>query len=110
MNAKKLIQQMPKIFKPENARDTQAVIQFEITDGEPLYQKIENGNLSVFEGRADKPDVTISMTDNNFVKLFRGELNPITAFMMGKLKVKGDVNLAQRLGSFVDQDKVSSLV
>ncbi len=110
MDAKKLIQQMPHIFKPEHAGNTQAIIQYDITDGEPLYQKIENGNLSVYEGRAEKPDVTISMTDNNFVKLFKGELNPMTAFMMGKLKVKGDVTLAQRLSSFVDQDKINSLV
>jgi putative sterol carrier protein len=110
MDAKKLIQQMPRIFKPENAGNTNVTIQYDITDGEPLYQKIENGALYVYEGRAEKPDVTISMTDNNFVKLFKGELNPMTAFMMGKLKVKGDVTLAQRLSSFVDQDSINSLV
>ncbi len=109
MNAKKFIQDMPQVFRPENASNTQAIIQFDITDGEPIYQKIENGSLSVYEGRAEKPDVTISMTDSNFVKLFKGELNPMTAFMMGKLKVKGDVSLAQRLSSFIDQDKVNSL-
>jgi putative sterol carrier protein len=110
MTAKKLIQQMPQIFKPENAQNTQCIIQFDITDGEPIYQKIDNGTLAVFEGKAENPDVTISMTDTNFVKLFKGELNPMTAFMMGKLKVKGDVALAQKLSSFVDTDKVNSLV
>jgi putative sterol carrier protein len=109
MNAKKFIQDMPRVFKSENAADTRAIIQFDITDGEPVYQRIDNGTLSVHEGRAEAPDVVISMTDSNFVKLFKGELNPMTAFMMGKLKVKGDVSLAQRLSSFIDQDKVNSV-
>jgi putative sterol carrier protein len=109
MNAKKLLQLMPQIFNSESAGKTQATIQYHITDGEPLYHKIENGSLAVCEGQAEKPDVTISMSDANFVKLFKGELNPMTALMMGKLKVKGDAALAQKLVTFVDQDKISSL-
>ena len=100
---------MPQVFNPKSAGNTQATIQYNITDGEPLYQKIENGNLSVYEGHAEKPDITISMTDTNFVKLFKGELNPMTAFMVGKIKVKGDITLAKKIITFVDQDKINSL-
>ena len=47
------------------------------------------------------------MSDENFVKRFKGELNSAMAFMTGKIKLKGDMNLAQPLVSFIDQDKIA---
>lgn len=46
-------------------------------------------------------DCTISMTLDNFVKLAAGELDPTMAFMMGKLKVSGDMGIAMRLGQLL---------
>jgi putative sterol carrier protein len=109
MNAKKLIELMPQVFNPQSAGATKATIQYNITDGDTLHQKIENGTMSVHDGQADTPDIIISMSDTNFVKLFKGELNPMTAFMTGKIKVKGDITLAQKLVTFVDQDKINTL-
>ena len=41
---------------------------------------------------------TISMSDDDFVSMISGKLNPQMAFMSGKLKVKGDMGLAMKLG------------
>jgi len=41
---------------------------------------------------------TVSMSDENFVKLVTGELKAETAFMTGKLKLYGDMGLAIKLG------------
>ena len=104
MTAKELLHRMPEALNEEAAGDTEATIQYEIS--EPTYQVLKDGSLTVHEGRAESPDLTVIIGDDNLVKLFRGELNPMTAFMSGKLKVKGDLGLAQRLVSFVRSDKM----
>jgi putative sterol carrier protein len=102
MTAKEMILQMPASFRPEKAGDTSAVIQYAIS--EPAYTVIKEGQMTAHEGTAENPTVTIEMADENLVKMFKGELNPMTAFMMGKLKIKGDMLLAQRLSSFMGRD------
>ncbi len=46
----------------------------------------------------DEADVTLIISEENFEGLMDGSLNPQMAFMMGKLKVDGDMSLALKLG------------
>ncbi len=107
MTARELIERMPEALDPQAAQGTEAVIQYDIS--QPAYQVLRDGRLEVFDGWAQNADLTIKMKDENLLKLFRGELNPMSAFMTGKVKISGDMNLAQRLVSFVDREKVKSL-
>ncbi len=43
-------------------------------------------------------DVTLILSEENFEGLTDGSLNPQMAFMMGKLKIDGDMGLALKLG------------
>ncbi|GAB3321752.1 hypothetical protein GCM10027299_16670 [Larkinella ripae] len=43
-------------------------------------------------------DSTIRVSLSDLQKLGTGELNPMTAFMFGKLKVQGDMGLAMKIG------------
>jgi putative sterol carrier protein len=46
----------------------------------------------------DKPaDSTISMSWDDFLALSEGKLDPMMAFMQGKLKIAGDMMIAQKL-------------
>lgn len=40
---------------------------------------------------------TMLMDSEDFMKMFRGELNSMQAFMSGKLKIKGDMSQALKL-------------
>ncbi len=46
-------------------------------------------------------DCTIGISLDNLDRMLRGELDPTTAFMMGKLKVAGDMSIALKLKRFV---------
>ena len=46
----------------------------------------------------DKPaDATVSMAWDDFIALAEGRLDPMMAFMQGKLKITGDMMIAQKL-------------
>lgn len=49
--------------------------------------------------QASDADCTISISIDDFESLMSGELDPTTAFMMGKLKVDGDMGIAMKLSS-----------
>ena len=107
MTAKELLFRMPEAVDAGAAGDTSAVIQYEIS--EPVYHVLEAGEVRTVEGRAEAPDLTVTISDDDLVALFGGKLNPMMAFMTGRIRVGGDMALAQRLVKFFDQDKLSSL-
>lgn len=47
-------------------------------------------------------DCTIRMTPENLNKLINGQLNPMLAFTMGKLKVEGSMGVALKLASLLE--------
>jgi putative sterol carrier protein len=59
--------------------------------------EINEGTCQVHQGDSASPNITISIGDENFVKLISGRLDGTMAFMTGKLKVKGDMGLAMKL-------------
>ncbi|KAM0904261.1 hypothetical protein ACQ4PT_018141 [Festuca glaucescens] len=45
---------------------------------------------------AGKPDATFTFTDDDFLAISSGKLNPQMAFIRGKLKIKGSISAAQK--------------
>jgi len=69
---------------------------FDIEGAGQWVVQVEDGKVSVSEG-AGEADTTIQATEENFLAISRGELNPTTAYMTGKLKIKGDMGAALKL-------------
>jgi putative sterol carrier protein len=57
---------------------------------------VDDGKVTVSEGAADA-DVTITTSEETFQRIAAGEQSPTTAYMTGKLKVKGDMGAAMKL-------------
>jgi putative sterol carrier protein len=59
---------------------------------------VQDGAVKVTEGAgADDGDVTITTSEETFEKITSGEQNATSAYMTGKLKVKGDMGAAMKL-------------
>jgi putative sterol carrier protein len=57
---------------------------------------VDDGNVKVSEGAGDA-DATISASEETFQKIAAGEQNATSAYMTGKLKIKGDMGAAMKL-------------
>lgn len=86
----------------ELVKKVNAVFGFEITkDGKIAAQwtiDLKNGSGSLHTGpHSGKADVTITLSDDDFLEVVQGKLNPQKAFFSGKLKVRGNIMLSQKL-------------
>jgi putative sterol carrier protein len=58
--------------------------------------RVTDGAVSVTEG-AEDADVTITGDAETFERIVSGEQNATTAYMTGKIKIKGDMGAAKKL-------------
>jgi putative sterol carrier protein len=73
-----------------------ASYRFDIDGAGSWRVDVHDGVVGVSEG-GEGGDCVIRMKDEVCRKLRRGEQNPMTGFMTGKIKVDGDVGLALKL-------------
>ena len=94
-----LMSKMPGAFLPEKALGLDATIQFKFTGEEPgeWYATVKDGKVEVAKGVHASPKMTLTADSADYVKIFTGELDGMQAFMQGKLKLTGDLNLAMKL-------------
>ena len=95
-----LMEKMPGAFIPEKAQGVNAVIHFRFTGAEASEWNtiIADGKVAVAQGEpSTKATMTLTSDAADYVKLFTGELDGMQAFMQGKLKLGGDLNLAMKL-------------
>ncbi|HEX2287290.1 MAG TPA: SCP2 sterol-binding domain-containing protein [Gaiellaceae bacterium] len=69
---------------------------FEIDGAGTWKVDVQDGSVSVAEGGGDA-DATISASEETFGQIASGDLNATTAYMTGKLKIKGDMGAAMKL-------------
>lgn len=102
LKSEKVFDQLNRTLEsdPDIVKQIQAIYQWVITvDGkEQATYTVDLKNGSIYPGLAkDKADVTLTIDDQDMVDLVGGKLNPQKAFMTGKLKLKGNIMLTQKL-------------
>lgn len=99
----------PKVLKKVNG-----VLAFKVSGGPgkasaawTVDARVSGGGKVSATEPADgiKADVTISIADSDLVSLASGKLNPMSAYMSGKLKLSGNKALAQKLGGLLGGGK-----
>jgi len=105
---------MDKVVKgnPALLKKVNAVYQFNLkhAGGVATYTvDVKNqATVGVHSGKLQgvKPDCTITMSDDDYLAMSTGTLNPMTAFSTGKLQMEGNIMLAQKLSALTDQAKL----
>jgi putative sterol carrier protein len=98
---KETFDQMGSRFKTDRAAGTNAVIQYNVSgDGGGTWNAvIKDGTCTVKEGAATTPNLTLDIAAQDWLDMLSGKQNGQMLFMSGKLKIKGDMGLAMKLGS-----------
>ena len=86
-------------FDPDAVGDMNAVLVFDISGdtGGKWVARIANRQIEVKEGEADDATTTLRLADKDFLRIVNGDLNPVTAFMQGLIKIEGDMSVALQL-------------
>lgn len=90
---------MPARFAADKAGDMRAVIQFELSGegGGQYYVTIADRACTSTEGTAANPTMTFMAAAADYLGIINGDLNPMQAFMQGKVKIKGDMSVAMKM-------------
>ena len=74
-------------------------------DGSLKFDCGTDGVIVIADGAASTEnrdaDCTLKLSSANLNKLLAGKLNPMTAVMMGKIKVSGDMGVAMKLSKLI---------
>ena len=94
------------VSMPHLSKKIKATYLWKITkDGKTAGQwflDLKNGSGSITAGESEKkPDCTITISDDDLVKIMKGKANPQQLFMSGKLKVGGNILLSAKLGDLL---------
>jgi len=105
LTVKAVFDSLTNSFIPEKAAGVDVVFQYKISGpgGGQWHVVVKEGTCTVVEGAHAKPTTTLIISDEDFLALFQGKLNPMQAFTSGKLKVEGDLmksQLVQKLFKF----------
>ncbi len=104
MNPAGLFKRMPDVFKKEAAAGMDVVFQFNIKGpkGGDWIVAVKDKECDIKPGEAQNPDCTLTMSDDNFVKLFTGVMTSMQAFSSGKLSLDGDIMKSQLIEKIFD--------
>ncbi|HET8968531.1 MAG TPA: SCP2 sterol-binding domain-containing protein [Gaiellaceae bacterium] len=94
--AQEFFEALPSRVTPDRIEGMNNTYVFDIEGAGVWSVAVADGAVTVTEGSSDA-DCTFSASEETFEKIASGEQNATTAYMTGKLKIKGDMGAAMKL-------------
>lgn len=84
---------------PSKLQGIDGVYQLILTGGAGgIFQvRVQSGKAELMAGAPNTPDITFTISETDFNSLWEGRLSAASAFLTGRLKIKGDLSLAFKL-------------
>lgn len=88
---------------PDKAKNINAIYEFQLTGDAASTWTVDLTKAADFvsEGSSGNAKCTVTISGDDLASILDKKLNPQMAFMTGKLKVKGDMGLALKLGTIL---------
>lgn len=98
-SAAEVIAALPQYFVAARAEGLNAVVQLDLSGegGGQWHLTIADQTLQVAEGEAPAPTMALALTAADYLDLINGDTTPMNLFMQGRVKVRGDMQLALKL-------------
>ena len=97
--AREFFETLESRVDPAKAAGVNSSYLFDVDGAGQWKVDVDESGVHVTEGGGEA-DCTISVSEGTFQRLVSGDLNPMTAYMTGKLKIKGDTGAAMKLQKF----------
>ena len=93
---------MRMTFQPEKAKGFRETYEYRLSGrrGGTWAVVIDDGKISTAEGSAVGPAIILEMSDESFLKMVTGQIEPTELWMKGELKVTGDLQRAALFRTF----------
>ena len=95
-SARELFEGLEVRIDPARTRGTTASYRFDVDGAGSWRVDVNDGAVDVSESEAPA-DCVIRASEEDLLRVVRGELNAVTAYMTGRGRVEGDLSLAMRL-------------
>lgn len=95
---------MPKAFNPGKAANWDITIQYNIS-GKKWAMEIKNQECKLKKGEAKNSNLTIFSDEDTWISISTGRISGQEAFMNGKLKTEGDMNILFKMDEVFEKKK-----
>jgi putative sterol carrier protein len=90
--------------KAEQLKELHHTVLFDLgDDGKILLDATGDEVVITPNPESEEAETTLALSADSMVKLINGDLNPMVAFTLGKLKVFGSMGIALKLSSLLDK-------
>ena len=90
--------------KAEQLKELHHTVMFDLGDDGKILLDAAGDEVKIIPNPdSDDAETTLALSADNMVKLINGDLNPMVAFTLGKLKVFGSKGIALKLSSLLDK-------
>ena len=94
-----MVESLPQLAYPhrDKLRGSDGLFLIQTTEGRRVFLRLEDGLLTVSGGEEAAPDCVLAAREGLLADIMAQRVNPVTALMLGRVKVSGSKTLLMKL-------------